>query len=365
MNPFILHYDPDFFCDRKVELNRLSENIINGRNTLLHSPRRLGKSALIKHFFNYLEKQGDYETIYIDLFATTDMESFIRNFAEKLLFKYHRKNFIEGVKTLLKGLSPNVSFSPDGTPSLGLTINETQQKSTLAGLFNYLELRKKKVVIAFDEFQEVAAYPEKAEAVLRTRIQELAKTYFIFSGSSGHLLQQMFFSAKRPFYQSVETMTLGKIDKDIYGDFIKDNFERFGKRINDQTVEYLLDFSGVYTYYTQVVCNYAFSEAESELSLDKALEITHSVIENRKADYQGLLRLLSENQRRVVIAIAREEIVKKPTAIEFIMKHRLPSVSSVLQAFKALLGKEIIYQTNQGYVVYDVFFERFLQMYYG
>ncbi len=365
MNPFTLTYEPEFFCDREEELKQLSGHLKNSRNVLLHSPRRIGKSALIKHLFYYLEKQKNYETVFIDLFATTDLESFIRNFAENILLKYHKKNFIEGVKKILKGLSPSISFSPDGTPSIGLTVQPSQQDATLRKLFGYLESRKKKVIVAFDEFQEVAGYPEKGEAVIRTHVQELSNVNFIFSGSSNHLLQQMFFSAKRPFYQSVETMTLGKINREKYFQFIKDNFTKFGKKAHDDAVEHLLDFSDVYTYYTQLVCNYTFAETVNELDFQKAYEMTLLVIENRKSDYQSLLRLLSENQQKVAIAIANEGVVPKPTAIDFIIKHKLPSASSVAQALKSLETKEIIYATNQGYLIYDIFFQRFLQQYYG
>jgi len=365
MNPFTLFYDPRYFCDRKNELLQLKENIENGRNTLLHSPRRLGKSALIKHLFTGLEKQKTYETIFIDLFATTNVESFIRVFAEKLLLKYHRRNFVKGVKSLLKGLSPNISFSPDGTPSLGLSISEARQESTLHELFQYLESRKKRVIVAFDEFQEIANYPEKTEALLRTHIQELKNVRFIFSGSSNHLLQQMFFSAKRPFYQSAEVLVLDKIEHEVYAGFIEKQFEAFHKKVSDEAVSYLLDFSDDYTYYTQSICNQAFSKADKELLYDQAVGITLEYIENRKADYQNLLRLLSENQKKVVIAIAREEIVGKPTAIDFIIKNNLPSVSSTSQALKVLVNKEVVYRASEGFTVYDVFFRRFLQTYYG
>jgi len=364
MNPFTLQYDQKYFCDRKNELQQLNENLNNGRNTLLHSPRRLGKSALIKHLFNRLEKQKSYETIFIDLFATNDMESLIRVFAEKLLAKYHRKNFLKGVNSLLKGLSPNLSFSPDGTPKLGLSINETQQESTLSDLFQYLESRKKKVVVAFDEFQEIANYPEKAEAILRTHIQELNNVRFIFSGSSNHLLQQMFFSAKRPFYQSVDVLVLEKINHSTYFNFIKKLFEAFNKKVSAEAVSHLLNFSDDYTYYTQAISNQAFSKTEENLSFEEAIKITATYIENRKVDYQNLMRLLPENQKKVVVAVANEEIVNKPSSIDFIINNKLPSVSSTNQAIKALEDKEIVYKSTEGYTVYDVFFKRFLQMYY-
>ena len=246
-----------------------------------------------------------------------------------------------------------------------MSINETQQNSTLSELFKYLESRKKKIVIAFDEFQEIANYPEKAEAILRTHIQGLNNIQFIFSGSSNHLLQQMFFSAKRPFYQSVDVLVLEKINHKIYSNFIVELFEDFDKKVSDEAVSHLLNFSDDYTYYTQAICNQAFSKTEKELTYEEAISVTTTFIESRKADYQNLIRLLPENQKKVAIAIAKEEEVKMPTSIGFIIENKLPSISSTSQALKALVNKEIVYETNEGYIVYDVFFKRFLQKYYA
>jgi AAA+ ATPase superfamily predicted ATPase len=364
MNPFTLNYNPDYFCDRELEQETLYKNLLNGRNTLIHSPRRLGKSALIKHLFNSLEKQNQAETIFIDLFATQNMEGLIRVFAEKLLAKYYMKNLLAGIKQMLKGISPNLSFSPDGTPSLSLSINETQQGSTLMELFQYLEKRKKKVIVALDEFQVISSYPEKAEAFLRTYIQSLNNVQFIFSGSSNHLLQEMFFSAKRPFYQSVEVVILDKINRDVYRSFIETQFNLFNKKVSEDAVNHLLDFTDTYTYYTQAICNQAFAKTTDELTIEDAIQVTELYIETRKEDYQNLLRLLPENQKKVAVAIAKEELVSKPSSIDFIIKNKLPSVSSTLLALKALKSKEIIYRTNEGYIIYDVFFKRFLQKYF-
>jgi hypothetical protein len=364
MNPFTLNYNSKYFCDRESELKQFTENVINGRNTLLHSPRRLGKSAVIHHFFHHLEKQGKAETLFIDLFATQNMEDLIKLFAEKILEKYHSKNFLTGITKLLKGISTTLSFSQDGTPSLSLNIQENQHESTLHGLFAYLEKRKKKVVVAFDEFQEIASYPEKAEAILRTHIQQLNNLIFIFSGSSNHLLKEMFYSAKRPFYQSCEVIVLDKIKRIKYAGFIKSLFEKGEKKIEKEAIDHLLDFSDVYTYYTQAICNQAYYQTNDKLTEKMAIEISKTYIQNRKADYQSLFSLLPKNHKKVVIAVARKEIVSEPTSIKFIMHNDLPSVSSTLQAVKALAEKEILYKTNEGYIIYDVFFKRFIRMYY-
>lgn len=364
MNPFGITYNPEFFCDRQKETQQLKSNITNGLNTLLHSPRRLGKTALIHHLFYHLEKEKQYDTLYIDLFSTRDMNGLITLLAEKTLKKYHSRNFFQGIKTVLKGISPVVTFSPDGSPSLSLNLQQSQQEQTLDEIFGFIEKQKKQVVIAFDEFQEVASYPEKAEATLRTFIQLMKQVKFIFSGSSNHLLQEMFYSAKRPFYQSSEVLVLDKIDKEIYSRFITETFQKQAKKIDEDAVEAILDFSETYTYYTQICCNQCFSKTEKKLTAIKTQIILKEYLESRKADYLQLFSLLPENQKKVAVAVAKKGVVSQPTAFEFIMKYKLPAGSSTLQAVKSLTEKEILYYYQGKYSIYDVFFKQFLSTYY-
>jgi hypothetical protein len=363
-NPFTLSYDPNHFCDREAELKLLNYNKKNGLNTLLHSPRRLGKSALIKYFFYQVEAEKSDETIYVDLFATKNMADLIRILARKVLDKYHKKNILEGVKTLLKNLSPSISFNQDGTPKLNLEIHENQYETSLEQIFNYLEKQSKKVLIAFDEFQETAVYPEKAEAILRTHIQDLRNVRFIYSGSTSHLLQEMFLSAKRPFYQSAEVIVLQKIEREKYRDFICRIFEQYGKSLETDAVEFMLDFSETYTYYTQLTCNQCFAQADQILTRNQAGEVMDGYLESRKFDYLNILNMMTENQRRLVTAISKEGNVEKPTSVDFLIKYKLPPASSVLQSLNVLLDREILYKSLDGVVVYDVFFKQFIRKYF-
>ena len=365
MNPFTVKYNSEHFCDREAEIRQLLANIANGLGTLIHSPRRLGKTALIYHLFHKLERSSKYETIFVDLFATSNMDDLIKELSEKMLMRYHKKHFIEGLKSVLKGVSTTFSISEEGTPKIGIQLTDLNRISTLTQLLKYLEGRKKKVIVAFDEFQEVVKYPDKAEAILRTAIQPLSNVIFIFSGSTNHLLREMFFSPKRPFYQSTEVMALGKIERKKYYNFINSTFEKYLKSIESEAIDHILDFTECYTYYTQVISNQVFYQTEELMTLGKVKQIINDYIESKKTDYQNLLNLLPENQKKLAVSVANEGIVVKPTAIEFIVKHKLPSISSVSQAIKALAEKEILYKKNGGYIIYDVFFKRFLQRYYG
>ena len=364
MNPFTLNYNPDYFCDRENEIQHLKDNIINGLNTLVHSPRRLGKSAMILHLFHQLKKEKKYETVFVDLFATQNLVDFTKIFGEAILQKYHTRNIITGIKKLFRGVHASITFSDDGTPMLDLGLGEGQLQTGISQLFDYLEQRKNPVVVAFDEFQEVAGYPEKAEALLRTFIQRLKNVTFIFSGSSNHILQNMFYSAKQPFYQSTESLVIDKINHDIYADFINQCFNKFDKEISNSAIGHFLEFTETHTYYTHVICNQAFYKSNNFLEKDEATEITGNYIETRKVDYLNILNLLPGNQRSLIKSIAKEGIVQKPSAVNFLIKYKLPSSSSTLQALHVLVEKEMIYRSPDGYKVYDVFFRRFLERYF-
>ncbi len=364
MNPFTLKYNPEYFCDRENEILRLNDNISNGLNTLVHSPRRLGKSALIKHLFHQMEKKKTFETVFVDLFATQNLDDFTKTLGEAILQKYHSRNIITGIKNLFKGLHASITFSADGTPKLNLGLGEGQVQSGISQLFDYLEQRKRPVVVAFDEFQEIAEYPEKAEALLRALIQNLQNVTFIYSGSSNHILQNMVYGAKQPFFQSSESLVVDKIQHDKYSDFIKQCFKKFSKEISSPAIKHFLEFTETHTYYTHLICNQAFYKSNDFLDKYEAIEISNNYIETRKVDYFNIYHLLPLNQRNILRAIAKEGIVQKPSAVDFLIKHKLPSSSSSLQALHALVEKEMIYRSVDGYKCYDVFFRRFLERYF-
>lgn len=363
MNPFTLQYHPDYFCDRVVEIEALRTNLINGINTVVYSPRRIGKTAMILHLFHQLEESGKYETIYVDLFASRNLHDLVNKMGEQLLKRYHKKNLLEGVKKIFKGMYASISFSPDGSPQLSLGMGQGQMDATLENLFTFLEKRKKPVFIAFDEFQEIAAYPEKAEANLRSIIQRLNNVGCIFSGSAMHLLQNMFFSPSQAFYQSAGSLVLQKINEDVYLDFIIQQFKNANKEITNEAAQQLLEFTENHTFYTQMICNIAFYKTTNQLDIEMVKEIEKDYLESRKFDYYNIYNLLSENQKKIVIAIAKEGKISKPTAIDFLMKHKLPSASSTLQAFNSLVEKEIVYKNQGEFSVYDIFLKRFLQAY--
>jgi len=197
-NPFHLkgYHGAKLFCDREKETNLLIENAKNGVNTTLLSTRRMGKTGLIHHVFNSLGKEKKWVCIYVDIYATQSLAELTNQVASAILKTFPQNNSI-GKKfiNLIKGFSPVISYDHlTGTPEIAFSYSQANQyEYSLKGLFDFLEQQNKQVIIALDEFQQIANYPEKStEALLRTVIQSLKNTVFIFSGSHKHMLMEMF-----------------------------------------------------------------------------------------------------------------------------------------------------------------------------
>ena len=205
-NPFPAggYRGPDYFCDREKETLALRRNMENGLNTTFISHRRMGKTAVIHHLFYQFSNKKDVKCIYTDLYATQNLKDFTGQMAEAIYKAFPEKQsagkkFIK----LLKSLSPVLSFdSLSGQPEIHFEYSRASQyEHSITSLFEFLEGQKAHILFAFDEFQQVAKYPEKnTEALLRTNIQNLNKCSFIFSGSNRHLMNQVFNNQKRPFF---------------------------------------------------------------------------------------------------------------------------------------------------------------------
>jgi len=370
-NPFYLkgYGGPATFCDRKDESSLLIENITNDINTTLFSIRRMGKTGLIHHVFHLLSKEKEIECIYIDIYATQTLNEFTNQLASAILNTFPQdisigKKFIN----LIKGLNPTISYDAlTGSPEISFAFQQPKQNDySLKEIFNFLDQQKKKVLVAIDEFQQIANYPEKnTEALLRTIIQQLKKVNFIFSGSQRHLLLEIFNSAKRPFLSSTNPLHLRPIARDQYAKFIRKNFVKDNRSINDEAIEFILDWTCGHTYYTQALCNKVFSQSTGNITLLKVYVACDSILREQEGIFFQYRNLLTSSQWRVLSAIAKEGKVNQPTANAFVSKYNLGNPASVLRALEALVNKEMVFKNEDEfgsyYRVYDCFLLRWLE----
>jgi AAA+ ATPase superfamily predicted ATPase len=369
-NPFLLigYQGEKYFCDRTKETETLKNYLINGQHTTLFALRRLGKTGLIHHVFQHLEKEN-IRCIYIDILATTNLQDLINQLASVIYQQFPpEKTTGKKIWEALKLFRPVLSFDElNGIPELSLTIdNPAQQQKTLAQLFQLLDEQQNKFVIAFDEFQQILSYPEKnIEALLRTIIQNLNNTTMLYCGSNQTLMHELFNSAKRPFFASCVNMHLGFIEKSIYHDFIATHFNNGKQKIDRESIEYMLDWTSIHTYYTQYFCHFVYSKKITTLTINDIKKMALELLTLQENTFFQYRNLLPNAQWKLLSAIAKEETVTQILAGSFIKKHNLGSASSVQRSLTALIEKELIYfnssEEKPYYQVYDKFLMRWMQ----
>ena len=265
----------------------------------------------------------------------------------------------------LKSLRPEISLDENGAPSLSLGIGDIRKPETsLDEIFQFLNASAKPCVVAIDEFQQITKYPEtNTEALLRTYIQRSPQTKFIFSGSQRHLMGEMFNSAARPFFASTSTIYLEAIEKQKYIEFAQKHFKEYNRDITAETIDKIYDlFEGV-TWYIQKTLNTLFGETAegSCCGVEIVDDIIKLIIESNKYTYSENMFRLPDKQGKLLIAIAKDGKVLASTSSDFVKKHNLTSASSVQAALKGLIEKEFVTRDENGYVVYDKFFEIWLK----
>lgn len=367
-NPFIYqgYESPKYFCDREVETKTLLSHLKNGRNVTLISPRRIGKTGLIKNTFYHLkEQEKDATCLYIDIFATKNLHDFVELLGVMVINEIVRKNasFIEKTISFFSALRPVLSMDPlTGEPSVSITVEPSKEDITIQSIFNYLNDSEQEVYIAIDEFQQIAEYPEKGtEALLRSYIQFAQHVHFIFSGSKFHLMAEIFGSPKHPFYQSTEMMGLKPLDSDVYYDFCLQFFKEKGGNIEKEIFEYLYNMFEGHTWYIQCIMNRLYEANTNVESIEPVNAAILSILAGREPQFESLSQFFTDNQFSLLKAIAKEGIVAQPTAGRFIKSHNLSGASSTKAALKVLEDKELVYRKPEGYIIYDRFMDLWLK----
>lgn len=362
-NPFLLqgYAGADTFCDRVGELKALKEAMANQRNVTIISLRRLGKTALIRHFF---ASQRKFIPVFVDLYRTTDQEGMVLRIVQEALKQVGKPTsaLLKEVAQAMRSLEFSLNFDPlTGLPELGVSARPgVKQAMALDELFTYLEKQRKPVVIALDEFQQIVEYPERnTEALLREQVQKLRNVQFIFSGSDRRMMQAIFADGKRPFFQATEPLHLGPIPDDAYAAFIQQHFKAARKRIDDAVVRDGLAWCRTHTYYVQYLFNRLYAMGKRVEAAD-LIHTQQSILKERAPEYMTLKRLLSPYQAALLEAIAKEGVVETPTSMEFVIKHELSALSTVRQSLGVLVDKEVLHQAPEGYRVTDVFFGHWL-----
>lgn len=374
-NPFILGHriERPYFCDREEEQKNLRTAVTNGRNVVLISPRRMGKTSLVNVTLEDMKEKGDESQVFFfDILSTNSLSELTYLLGKEIFETLHNKlstrlhDFLASLKSL-KGTFGYDALS--GTPTFNVQLGDIRNPEyTLEEIFQFIEESDRRVIVVIDEFQQITKYPEKnTEAVLRSHMQRMSNATFIFAGSEQSILQEMFVSSKRPFYNSSEIMHLGPIPEDKYVDFAQRLFEERGRRIDGDAVRWAFGLFEGNTFYVQRSMNGGFAEtAEGGICGKETVERSiRGMLGGNEVMYREMLSNVTTIHKSVLLAVAKEGIVANPMSGMFIKKHALASTSSVQNSLQKLMKTGIVVKTGEGYKLSDPLFRIFVNGLYG
>ena len=370
-NPFyITGIIPEpYFCDRDKETEWFIRTLENKAHILLTSPRRMGKTQLIRHVFEQPSIKDNCYTFYTDIYPTTSLHELVLFLSKEIysVLVSKGKSVVDKFLAGLHSLAGSFGYDPmTGNPTFDIKLGDIHTPElTLEEIFRYLEQADKPCVFAIDEFQQISQYPEKnVEATLRSHIQKMSNCLFIYAGSNRHILENMFNSAAKPFYNSASQIYLDSIPKDVYTAFADEQLAKVGRKILPEALSLAYDLFEGHTYYVHNVLHNAFAYLDSDKVIDKPdiNMILSDILEEKGRSFASVMNQLNYQQKETLIAIAKEGKANGVTSVAFVKKHALKSPSSVQYAISTLLEKQLLtYENVERTKTYSVS-DRFLEM---
>ena len=347
------------FCNRKNEIKRILYDLHGNTPVLLISPRRYGKTSLALKAFEQIKWPYAHVDLYKAL-SEEDIVKYILNGIGQLLGKLESapKKLMLLAGEFFSNLQIKVVFEKAG---LQLEFNQKSQKFTdiiLKALEKLHELaleKEKKVILFLDEFQVVGEVIKNnsIEAVIREAAQKSTHVAYVFSGSNRHLMEQMFYDRKRPFYKLCDQIKLDRIQENEYEHYINIAAkETWNKVLEQSTLNMIFELSESHSYYVNKLCSLLWQKSEIPKEQDVVTTWRSFVLEN-KSSVERELSLISINQRKLLIYLSSQDQTKEIFSKKITQQIDLTS-SSVQRALEPLVEKDYIYiDQDKSYRVLD------------
>jgi uncharacterized protein len=346
------------FTDRADELKALETDMLNGQNVALIAPRRYGKSSLVRRASQNLVAQGVL-VAEVDLMKAPTKERLASHLARAIhddiaspLF-----NAKEAALKLFESLrvQPVITVDPArGTYSFTFVARHTDEDID-ATIERLLELpaqlaaeQKARVVLYFDEFQEITDIDPKLPALMRAVFQEQPDVAHVYAGSKRDMMNRLFNDKNEAFYRSAKVMEIGAIPGELFVSFIKARFDATDKGVSDAAIDGLLEITQGHPYATQELAYALWDEVPSGFSatvsdLERAIDV---VLRSENARFTLLWDNLSRAQRQLLQALALES--GHVQSARYLLQYGLPSASTIQKAARTLETAELIGKAADG-----------------
>ncbi len=350
-NPFIFgHLDEAIsFVNRANDIARLKQNIENRINTIIVSPRRWGKTSLVR----VLEKRAGLpkSTLYchLDMFNVNKEEDFYNQLSTAVL-KVSSSRFEEmltNIKDFLSSLRPSFSFEKEEIGKISFDFSSEHDDTSFLEILDLAEKisKRKKIqmVLCIDEFQNLSRFkdPLLFQQRLRASWQHHKHVTYVLYGSKRSMLSAIFENQSMPFYRFGDVFYLQKIEASHWVKFIQRSFRKTGKKIAKKFAQRITDVMECHSYYVQQFSHILWNNTELEVDEEEFNQTIKDIIGRNALMFENIYENLSYYQIKALQIIVEEPESKK-TSLKLIKKYDMGSSSNVIQAFKALENKEVI-----------------------
>lgn len=353
------------FCNRESEQKELIKFIKASQNVLLYSHRRYGKTSLIYRLFDRLKSQRPrIDTLYVELYGTTSERDFVSAILTSLnQIESKLEKLVKLVARVIQSVKLAISIDPDtGSPRLSVSFDAGYQQKLLTdvmGLLGRLS-EKRKLMVVFDEFQEIAAYKQEGfEKRLRAVIQTHDHISYFFCGSQRHIISDIFTNKNRAFYKLAQSYPLGKIQTKDYIPWARGLFEKAGKKISPEVLEEIVSRCENHPMYVQQFLFYLWEMEAKKHPSDTIAEAERIILQASHNEFLNLWDSLTVNQKKtlklLVLTGGREMFYARSLqAVD------LKAGSQVTQALKKLVRSDVVIK-NDVYKIEDLMFKKWVK----
>ncbi len=362
------------FADRDEEYHRLTEDLRAGQKIFLISPRRYGKSSLIRRSLDALAKERVL-TVSVTVAGSSSYIGFLEAYAQALLAADTPAGRLRAwASELLRTVRPEVTVDAVGPGSAAVslsfpTVRSPRDVERLAAEVFALPAkiaaaRKRPMAIALDEFQTIAAFDggTAVEEALRAAVQQQREVGYVFAGSEPSLMERMI-SPRRPFYKAGPVMRLTKIDPVEFGDWIEARFSKSGLKAERGLGEALVDLADNVPYDVQRLAHETWDDVKAAGRKTVGLEDLHTTLtrmmRQQATVFEEQWQRLTLAQRGVLRALVLEQ-GRELLSADVRQRHRLPSASSVQSALGALTREDIVMRDGPRYLLTDSLYREWI-----
>ena len=353
----------DNFTDRIEETKRIKLDFENGINVILISPRRMGKTSLIKKVISEMDSP-EIKVVYMDIYDCRSEYDFYNRFAETMMKSTGNQleQVMENIKRFLVRVSPKLSFSPEPNSEFSVSLGITPKDYSPEEILDLPERIAKeqgiRIVVCIDEFQQIGEFADSLTVQKRLRgvWQHHQHVSYCFLGSKKHLMENIFQSRRMPFYQFGEMLHLKCIPTEYWVPFICSRFEKYGKKISEEYVARICHTVKNYSSYVQQLAWNVMAETEIEVNEESFTEGFNALLEQNSSLFIQQTEGLTTYQLNFIRLLCNG-IHSGFNTQSVVEQYSLGSKSNVDRIKKCLIDRELITIEKEGVFLADCVFE--------